>query len=60
MMERVEAEFQFMTVNAAFVYWRAPGEHIHIGWRLSRFTDGVSGDDGLRTEQPVDAQQVLR
>ena len=58
-MEGIEAELQFMTVDGAVVQGRSPGEHIHIGGSLTAFGDGISRDDGLRAEEPVDAQQVL-
>ena len=59
-MEGVEAELQLVTVNGAVVQWRAPGEHIHIGRRLTLLRNRIGSDDGLGTEEPVDAQQVLR
>ena len=55
----VETELQFMTVYATVVHRRTPREHIHISLRRAMDGDVVCGDDGLRTEQPVDAQQVV-
>ena len=35
------------------------GEHISIGVSLAMSSDGISRDECLGTEQPVDAHQVL-
>ena len=59
-VQGVEAELQLLTVDAALADGRAPREHIHPRLCRTALADGVGGDDGLRTEQPVDAQQILR
>ena len=61
-VHHIEAVFEFRTVGAAFIaaiVRFSNGVHIDIRIGLALATDGVSGDDGLGTEQPVDAQQVL-
>ena len=38
----------------------ANGVHIDIGVSLALAADSIGSDDGLRPEQPVDAEQVGR
>ena len=59
MLERVEAEFQFMPVDRPFVDGRTPSEHISVGLGFTVTADVIGGDDGLGTEEPVDAHEVL-
>jgi len=55
-VQGVEAKFEFLAVDAAVGRWRAPGEHIHPCLGFAGGGYGVGGDEGLGTEEPVDAQ----
>ena len=67
-MKGVETELQLVAMDGTVVNGGAPGEHIHVEGPFDPFdrlrdrlrSPGVGGDEGFGTEEPVDADEILR